>query len=879
MPSSKKIFSDYDALFAFDLNEEEYAWYWNQITTLLDAFGAYHPEGWNQLATQYKVARHPYNNNEKILFYLEKASAAGYEPALIKYGNYLQRGSGVPQNKEKAEELFSRVKSKAGLEELQIIKAFENPDTAAEIVAALEAGNPEESNLPDLYYLHAYLADTNKNYAEAEKYYTKRISLLSHHYVYYRLACLKEKKRTENPDDTAEILALLEKSFKSYPNQDTAEALYSCYYESGTEWQDNEKLIYIFEKGVQYGIGYCAYELALILLNNEKYKDIEKGLHYLDQAIALEYHNAYLSKARHYRDGNILEKDLRKCTQLLEEVLELGCYYAWIHFGYMYETGQTEDNIPDYTKALEYYQKAAGKEEVEGYEKTGYFYRNGYGTEKDPEKAREYYAKAIELNSDYARVELGIMYMNGEGGAGDTDKGFTLFSEAAANNYPSGQYFLGLAYRKGLGTPENPEKAFEQFLTAVNNGHSWALYELAICYEEAYGTEKDLPKALEYYEKAAGKNIMEACEKAGLFYRNGNEVGTDPVKAREYYAKAISLNSDFARIELGTMCVYGEGEDRDAEKGLTLFSEAAANNYSPGHYFLGLAYKRGWGVAENPDKSFEHFQTAAGAGHIWAHVELGLCYDQAYGVERDKAKALECMLRAAEKNIPFAQYKAGEYYLYGNDKVTVNYEEALQWLTKAAGNNYPNAFLELGNYYFYRYNKTNEPEKSYEFFEKAARSGCINEGLGLCLQWGYGVEKNEGEGFKYLLKGAEDGYIRAMFYTGRCYMYGIGIQENHEEAFRWFNQAAGYNHLFSIYFKGRMLVEGDGTPPDIEEGVECIKRAAERGNRDAMYELANYYLLGKGVAADDETAWEWFEKAAAKGHKESMKITGKSQRK
>lgn len=132
----------------------------------------------------------------------------------------------------------------------------------------------------------------------------------------------------------------------------------------------------------------------------------------------------------------------------------------------------------------------------------------------------------------------------------------------------------------------------------------------------------------------------------------------------------------------------------------------------------------------------------------------------------------------------------------------------MQWLQKAAGKEYPYAWLELGDFYLYDYDNRREQEKAYAYYEKAAREDCVNEGLGLCLERGIGVEINEEEAFKYYLKAAEDGYIRAMYYTGLAYYYATGVKENYQEAFRWFNDAAMQEHIPSIYYKAKMLLAG-----------------------------------------------------------------------
>jgi hypothetical protein len=60
----------------------------------------------------------------------------------------------------------------------------------------------------------------------------------------------------------------------------------------------------------------------------------------------------------------------------------------------------------------------------------------------------------------------------------------------------------------------------------------------------------------------------------------------------------------------------------------------------------------------------------------------------------------------------------------------------------------------------------------------------------LCLSKGYGVARDETEGFKWLCKAAGQGFANAQSNLGYCYDNGIGVSKDEYEAVKWYRKAA-----------------------------------------------------------------------------------------
>ena len=73
-----------------------------------------------------------------------------------------------------------------------------------------------------------------------------------------------------------------------------------------------------------YCESYCAYELALIYLYNDEYKNVERGLMCLQRCIDDNYVEAFETLANIYFNGELVEEDIQRARQLLEKAIELG---------------------------------------------------------------------------------------------------------------------------------------------------------------------------------------------------------------------------------------------------------------------------------------------------------------------------------------------------------------------------------------------------------------------------------------------------------------------------------------------------------------------------------------------------------------------------
>ena len=98
-----------------------------------------------------------------------------------------------------------------------------------------------------------------------------------------------------------------------------------------------------------------------------------------------------------------------------------------------------------------------------------------------------------------------------------------------------------------------------------------------------------------------------------------------------------------------------------------------------------------------------------------------MAYENGNGVEENPQKAVEYMMKAAEQDYGYAQFKMGDYYFFGCGPCLEDNKKAVEWYEKAVANEIPMAMLRVGEYYLYDYDSLNESEKAFSLFQESCR--------------------------------------------------------------------------------------------------------------------------------------------------------------
>jgi len=742
-------FNDADYAFWFKLNED--------VNNRFIKMG--HMRGYAEQADLYSSARRPYRDYAKMRECYIKGVEANESASLGDYGYGLYFG--IPgygeADKEKGMEYILRSKE-LGYEFADLlllhIEFYKNTEDDEALLTYINNYIENASSKRKAYYILSDYYSRRGEYDKAAEAMKKGVAL-NDHYCQYLLGMGILRENIEG--DKKEAVKMLEEAY-SYYIINAAEFLGQYNYYSGDPDTSVEKAIEWHEKAVSYYSSFSAYELAIIYLYNddEKVRDIAKGMKYLDQSVDEGFAKGMSEKAYLIlEEQDPAKQNPMEAKRLLENAMELGNDYAPYRLASEYERGEFREEEPDYAAILKLYELAAERGNVNGMDMAGHYYRLDVVSEDESngEKAVNYFEQAVARNSNYSRVELALCYEYGTGVEQDYQKAFDLYKAAAENGYVFANqkmayyledaylgeedlagalenfkiaaeagmhesiYNVGRFYKYAVGIPENPELALKYFNQSAEGGYPQALVELGLAYEQEYGgLEFDAQKAMDYMTQAANEGYPYAQYKVGYYYHYGL-IDTDLPKALEWYGKAYEQGYPYAAIMLGEYYLYNHGGEKDYDKAFAYLKSAEERDV----------------ISEG----------------------LGICYEYALGTEENNTEAFKYYTIAAERDYTSAKYRLGLCHKYGTGTVE-NMEEAYRWLSEAAEDENYNAIYETG----------------------------------MMLIEGRGVAKDEQKGVEMLIKIAEDDHDDAQFELGNCYLTGKGVAEDEAQAMFWYQKAA-----------------------------------------------------------------------------------------
>ena len=269
----------------------------------------------------------------------------------------------------------------------------------------------------------------------------------------------------------------------------------------------------------------------------------------------------------------------------------------------------------------------------------GHMYRYGEGVEQDYSKALEWYNKAVNAGNASAMYSIGYMYDYGEGVEQDYSKALEWYNKAANAGNSAAINNIGYMYEFSEGVEQDYSKALEWYNKAVNAGNAAAWYNKAVnagnaaamnnigrMYEFGKGVEQDYTKSLEWYNQAANAGNATAMYNIGYMYDCGEGVEQDYSKALEWYNKAANAGNTAAMNNIGYMYDYGKGVEQDCSKALEWLKKAADAGNSAAMYNIGYMYECGKGVEQDYTKALEWYTRSYNSGYK----------DASKGVERMK---------------------------------------------------------------------------------------------------------------------------------------------------------------------------------------------------------------------------------------------------
>ena len=228
----------------------------------------------------------------------------------------------------------------------------------------------------------------------------------------------------------------------------------------------------------------------------------------------------------------------------------------------------------DYSKAMKWYLKAAGKGNAHAQCQIGNMYNSAQGVTADYSTALKWFLKSANQGNTEAQRHIGDLYLAGRGVTHNYSTALQWYNKAVANGDVHALCDIGLMYRcRG----KNSE-AMKWLLKAAEQGDTNAMYHIGDMYESGSGVKKDPSVAIQWFLKAAEQGDADSQSRAGLMYYYGNGVPKDYSTAFKWYLKAAENGGGSATFTVAEMYEKGQGVEKNIDKAVYWYKKGAEKN-------------------------------------------------------------------------------------------------------------------------------------------------------------------------------------------------------------------------------------------------------------------------------------------------------------
>ncbi|MDR3182196.1 MAG: sel1 repeat family protein [Planctomycetaceae bacterium] len=420
-----------------------------------------------------------------------------------------------------------------------------------------------------------------------------------------------------------------------------------------------------------------------------------------------------------------------------------------------------------------------------------------------------------------------------------------------------------------LGIKADPKEAFKWFKVSADKGNANGQFALAICYGEGLGVAKDANKAKELFALSDGKTNFEI----DVFDYNPKETPEQRRKKRLANAAAAGDMESQRKYALDFL------EQKNKYKAAFWFDLAAKAGDKESQYQLALMFldSPNWsssnGCELNRSTAVKWLSESSEKIDAKTLYRIGELFDTGKGGTKDNAEAVKWFQQAADKGLPDAQYELANRYRSGSGGCPKDEKKSGELYQKCAADADKDVLLAQlckGLCLQNGYGSEKNPEEAAVWFRKVAEQGDARGRyeLGAYLEQAGGM-KNHQEAFALYQKAAEQKYAPAMLNLGNCYQRGIGVAPDNNERHKWYAKAAEQGDAEAQY---RIAVNHYDNKGNLGEAFKLFAKAAEQGHVQAQVNLGFCYLLAKGTKQDKAAAAKCFQKAAEQGDESAKEL-------
>jgi TPR repeat protein len=286
----------------------------------------------------------------------------------------------------------------------------------------------------------------------------------------------------------------------------------------------------------------------------------------------------------------------------------------------------------------------------------GTCYSSGLGVTQNYTKAAEWYRKAAEQGVAGAQVNLGGCYYNGTGVARDYVEAVRWYKKAAIQGEGNN---LALCYANGLGVAKDLNRAKEIWLELMAKGNKTAKENFDLFFDKS-SVESESNTAIRELREKAERGDTGAQVTIGNAYLMGSDgVTQNYEEAVKWFRKAAAVGHASAQNNLGTCYSSGLGVTQSYTKAAEWYRKAAEQGNAGAQNCLGAAYLQGEGVAQDYAEAVRWFRKAdiQGDGN-----NLAICYANGLGVAKDLNRAKEIWQKLMAKGDATARDNFNKFF-------------------------------------------------------------------------------------------------------------------------------------------------------------------------------------------------------------------------
>jgi TPR repeat protein len=113
-----------------------------------------------------------------------------------------------------------------------------------------------------------------------------------------------------------------------------------------------------------------------------------------------------------------------------------------------------------------------------------------------------------------------------------------------------------------------------------------------------------------------------------------------------------------------------------------------------------------------------------------------------------------------------------------------------------------------------------------------------------------------------LRRSAEAGSVVAQSVLGISYLWGYDVERDYEQAFKWLTEASSQGAPRALVNLGTMYEHGLGRSVDIDAACALYEQGARAGEFFGNVYLARTFANGIRGAVDEASALKWYRRAA-----------------